>query len=68
MGGVIVNVWLLLAGLLSVAAAVAITILIAKGIKYLKRAEAREAEYNCRNAKATIDEIERELNEKRERP
>ena len=68
MGGVIVNVWLLLAGLLSVAAAVAITILIARGIKYLKRAKAREAEYNCRNAKATIDEIERELNEKRERP
>ena len=42
--------------------------MIVKGIKYLKRAEAREIDRDNRDAKATIDEIERELNEKRERP
>ena len=54
--------------LFRIAIIAAIIVLIVKGIKYLKRAEAREIDRDNWDARATIDEIERELNEKRERP
>ena len=66
MGGFIVNVWILIAGLISVAVAVIAAILIIKGVKYLKRAEAREIERDQRDAQATIDAIEQELNSRKD--
>ena len=54
--------------LLKAAVIVAIVIIVVKGIKYLKRAEAREIERDRKDAQATIDDIERELNEKRAQP
>lgn len=66
MGGFIVNIWILIAGLISVAVAVITAILIIKGVKYLKRAEAREIERDQRDAQATIDTIEQELNSRKD--
>ena len=66
MGGFIVNIWILIAGLISVAVAVIAAILIIKGVKYLKRAEAREIERDQRDAQATIDAIEQELNSRKD--
>lgn len=66
MGGFIVNIWILIAGLISVAVAVIAAILIIKGVRYLKRAEAREIERDQRDAQATIDAIEQELNSRKD--
>ena len=66
MGGFIVNIWIIIAGLISVAVAVIAAILIIKGVKYLKRAEAREIERDQRDAQATIDAIEQELNSRKD--
>ena len=66
MGGFIVNIWILIAGLISVAVAVIAAILIIKGVRYLKRAEAREIERDQRDAQANIDAIEQELNSRKD--
>jgi len=65
MGGIIVEVWMIAATIISVTLAIALTIAIVKGIKYLKRAEERERGRNYREAKRTIDDIEQELKNKK---
>ena len=52
--------------LVKIAILVAIVILIIKGIKYLNRAEARDKDRDRRDAQATIDDIEQELNSRKD--
>ena len=52
--------------LIKAAITVAIIILIIKGVKYLNRAEAREKARDRRDAQATIDDIEQELNNRKD--
>lgn len=66
MGGFIVNIWILIAGLISIATTVIAAILIIKGVTYFKRAEAREIERDQREAQTTIDDIEQELNSRKD--
>lgn len=54
--------------LVKIAIIILVVILIIKTIKYFKRKEEREIRCDYRSAQNTIDEIERELNEKREQP
>lgn len=65
MGGFVVNVWIITAMLIRVALVIAIVILIIKGIKYLNRREEQDVRQNCQRAQDTIDEIERELNDRK---
>lgn len=65
MGGFGVNVWIITAMLIRVALVIAIVILIIKGIKYLNRREEQDVRQNCQRAQDTIDEIERELNDRK---
>ena len=66
MGGLIVNVWLILAVLIRIALIAVAVFLIAKAINYFKCKEEREMRRNYRAAQETIDEIERELNERKD--
>lgn len=66
MGGIIVEVWVIAATIISVTLPIALTIAIVKGIKYLKRAEEREQGRDYREAQRTIDDIEQELHNKRD--
>ena len=43
-----------------------VVVLVVKGIKYLKRKEEREMRRDYRAAQDTINEIERELNERKD--
>ena len=43
-----------------------IVVLVVKGIKYFKRKEEWEIRHDYRSAQNTIDEIERELNERKD--
>jgi len=65
MGGFVVNVWIITAMLIRVALVIAIVILIIKGIKYFNRREEQDVRQNCQRAQDTIDEIERELNDRK---
>ena len=66
MGGIIVEVWVIAATIISVTLAIALTIAIVKCIKYLKRAEEREQGRDYREAQRTIDDIEQELHHKKD--
>lgn len=57
-------IWLI-STLVKVAVIVLIAVLIIKGIKYLRRKEERETQQDYRSAQNTIDEIERELNDRK---
>lgn len=52
--------------LVKAAITVAIIVLIIKGIKYLNRAETRNKDRDYRDAQATIDDIEQELNSRKD--
>lgn len=65
MGGIIVNIWIIAAMLIRIAIITAIAVLIVRGIKYLKRKEERETQRDYHAAQDTIDEIERELNNRK---
>lgn len=66
MGGIIVELWVIAATIISVTLAIALTIAIVRGIKYLKRAEEREQGRDYREAQRTIDDIEQELHHKKD--
>lgn len=66
MGGLIVNIWLVIAFLIRIALIAVAVFLIAKAINYFKRKEEREMRRDYRAAQDTIDEIERELNERKD--
>lgn len=52
--------------LVKLAVIILIVVLIVKGIKYLKRKEEREMRRDYHAAQDTIDEIERELKERKD--
>lgn len=66
MGGLIVNIWLVIAFLIRIALIAVAVFLIAKAINYFKCKEERERRRNYRAAQETIDEIERELKERKD--
>lgn len=49
----------------AIAVIILIAVLIIKGIKYLRRKEERDTQRDYRSAQNTIDEIERELNDRK---
>ena len=57
-------IWLI-STLVKVAVIILIAVLIIKGIKYLRRKEERDTQRDYCSAQNTIDEIERELNERK---
>ena len=57
-------IWLI-STLVKVAVIILIAVLIIKGIKYLRREEKRDTQRDYRSAQNTIDEIERELNDRK---
>ena len=65
MGGFIVNIWLVAAVLIRILLAVAVILFVIKAIDYLKRKEERDTQRDYRSAQNTIDEIERELNDRK---
>lgn len=65
MGGFIVNVWIVAAVLIRILLAAAVIFFIIKAIDYLRRKEERDTQRNYRSAQNTIDEIERELNDRK---
>lgn len=66
MGGLIVDIWLIAAMLIRIALVGIAIFLIIKTISYFKRKEEREMRRDYRAAQDTIDEIERELNERKD--
>lgn len=66
MGGLIVDIWLIAAMLIRIALVGIAIFLIIKAISYFKRKEEREIRRDYRAAQDTIDEIERELNERKD--
>lgn len=65
MGGFIVNIWLVAAVLIRILLAVAVIFFVINAIDYLKRKEERDTQRDYRSAQNTIDEIERELNDRK---
>ena len=65
MGGFIVNVWILAAVLIRILLAAAVIFFMIKAIDYLRRKEERDTQRDYRSAQNTIDEIERELNDRK---
>ena len=65
MGGFIVNLWIVAAVLIRILLAVAVIFFVIKAIDYLKRKEERDTQRDYRSAQNTIDEIERELNDRK---
>ena len=65
MGGFILNIWLVAAVLIRILLAVAVIFFVIKAIDYLKRKEERDTQRDYRSAQNTIDEIERELNDRK---
>jgi|GEM_PF-1147572 len=57
-------IWLI-STLVKIAVIILIAVLIIKGIKYLRRKEERDTQLDYRSAQNTIDEIERELNDRK---
>lgn len=57
-------IWII-STLVKVAVIILIAVLIIKGIKYLRRKEKRDTQRDYRSAQNTIDEIERELNDRK---
>ena len=57
-------IWLI-STLVKIAVIILIAVLIIKGIKYLKSKEERDTQRDYRSAQNTIDEIERELNDRK---
>lgn len=57
-------IWLI-STLVKVAVIILIAVLIIKGIKYLRHKEERDTQRDYRSAQNTIDEIERELNDRK---
>ena len=65
MGGFIVNVWIVAAVLIRILLAAAVIFFVIKAIDYLRRKEERDTQRDYRSAQNTIDEIERELNDRK---
>ena len=65
MGGFIVNLWIVAAVLIRILLAVAVIFFVIKAIDYLRRKEERDTQRDYRSAQNTIDEIERELNDRK---
>lgn len=65
MGGFIVNVWIVAAVLIRILLAAAVILFMIKAIDYLRRKEERDTQRDYRSAQNTIDEIERELNDRK---
>lgn len=65
MGGFIVNLWIVAAVLIRILLAAAVIFFVIKAIDYLRRKEERDTQRNYRSAQNTIDEIERELNDRK---
>ena len=57
-------IWLI-STLVKIAVIILIAVLIIKGIKYLRRKEERDTQRDYQSAQNTIDEIERELNDRK---
>ena len=57
-------IWLI-STLVKIAVIILIAVLIIKGIKDLRRKEERDTQRDYRSAQNTIDEIERELNDRK---
>ena len=65
MGGFIVNLWIVAAVLIRILLAAAVIFFMIKAIDYLRRKEERDTQRDYRSAQNTIDEIERELNDRK---
>lgn len=65
MGGFIINIWIVAAVLIRILLAAAVIFFVIKAIDYLRRKEERDTQRDYRSAQNTIDEIERELNERK---
>jgi len=65
MGGFIVNIWIVAAVLIRILLAAAVIFFLIKAIDYLRRKEERDTQRDYRSAQNTIDEIERELNDRK---
>lgn len=65
MGGFIVNIWIMAAVLIRILLAAAVIFFVIKAIDYLRRKEERDTQRDYRSAQNTIDEIERELNDRK---
>lgn len=65
MGGFIVNLWIVAAVLIRILLAAAVIFFVIKAIDYLRRKEERDTQLDYRSAQNTIDEIERELNDRK---
>lgn len=65
MGGFIVNLWIVAAVLIRILLAAAVIFFVIKAIDCLRRKEERDTQRDYRSAQNTIDEIERELNDRK---
>lgn len=65
MGGFIVNLWIVAAVLIRILLAAAVIFFVIKAIDNLRRKEERDTQRDYRSAQNTIDEIERELNDRK---
>lgn len=65
MGGLIVNIWLVIAFLIRISLIAIAVFLVAKAINYFKCKEEREMRRDYQAAQETIDEIERELKDRK---
>ena len=65
MGGFIVNLWIVAAVLIRILLAAAVIFFVIKAIDYLRRKEERDTQRDYRSAQNTINEIERELNDRK---
>lgn len=65
MGGFIVNLWIVAAVLIRILLAAAVIFFVIKAIDYLRRKEERDTQRDYRSAQNTIDEIERELSDRK---
>lgn len=65
MGSFIVNLWIVAAVLIRILLAAAVIFFVIKAIDYLRRKEERDTQRDYRSAQNTIDEIERELNDRK---
>ena len=65
MGGFIVNLWIVAAVLIRILLVAAVIFFVIKAIDYLRRKEERDTQRDYRSAQNTIDEIERELNDRK---
>ena len=59
------NRWIVAAVLIRILLAAAVIFFVIKAIDYLRRKEERDTQRDYRSAQNTIDEIERELNDRK---